>query len=103
MQERQNQNYLALSKEQMKERHQARPEKYVNPEERFVVHPDILDAYLAYAGSGASFAEIFEARRQLVEDGNAYWETDHDIEMTETARERSQQPGWRFKRRRNAT
>lgn len=59
--------------------------QYVDPERVFVVHADMLDAFKSYDGTNSSFNAVFAARRELTASGEPYWNTDHDIEMTETA------------------
>lgn len=73
--------------------------KYVDPEKAFVVHPDIADQFTTYDGNPDHFKEVFRKRDKLVEEGEVYWNTEHDVEMAETARERSQQPGWEYPQR----
>ena len=67
--------------------------KYVDQLRTFVVHPDLQAAYRNYR-DGDSFEKMFEKRREKTANGEAYWNTDHDEEMLETARERSQNPEW---------
>jgi len=68
-------------------------------DKQFVVHKDIQEALQNYSPGGDSFKEVFAQRDQYVEDGVIYWNTDHDTEMAETAKERTQRAatkGWRF-------
>lgn len=64
--------------------------KYVDPEKAFVVHPDITRAFLGYDGTDGYFKQVFEERDQKILSGEYYWNTDHDTQMAQTARERSQ-------------
>jgi hypothetical protein len=70
--------------------------KYVDQDKAFVVHPDITEAFTSYDGSPDHFKKTFDHRDQLISDGEYYWNTDHDVEMTETAEIRSKQPGWEY-------
>lgn len=65
-----------------------RGSKYVD-DETFCVHPDTKKARKGYKGNGTSFTEMFRERDRLLEEGQPFWNTDHDVEMTETARQRS--------------
>lgn len=74
--------------------------KYANPETQFVIHPDNVVMYQRYAQVGPqAVQEMRESRDQLAREGKPYHNTDHDAEMTESARERTQvkaAAGWRF-------
>lgn len=69
-----------------------KPKKWLDPDKAFVVHPDMQEAMMDYNPSRDSFKEVFEARDEAVEDGEVYWNDDHDDEMAETARNRSKDP-----------
>lgn len=73
--------------------------KWVDPQKTFVVHEDILTAFQGYDGDPDHFKKVFKERDEAIANGEVYWNTDHDVEMAETARERSQQPGWEYPRR----
>lgn len=70
--------------------------KYVDPEKAFIVHPDIADAFTEYDGDPDHFKKVFKERDEAIANGEYYWNTEHDVEMAETARIRSQQPGWEY-------
>lgn len=74
-------------------------ERYRDPKKEFVVHPDMIDAFKSYNGDKDHFEKAFEKRRELTAKGEPYWNTDHDVEMKETAEERSKNPLWRFSRK----
>jgi len=61
--------------------------KYAKNED-FVIHPDIRDATKNYNGKD-TFKDAFAKRDELLEGGEPFWNTDHDEEMLETARERT--------------
>lgn len=90
----------------MKERdYRANPRKYV-PEyehndnlEPAVIHPDITYATRHYDGTGKSFEECMELRRQARAEGREYWQSDWDLQLAQTAEERTKcaaSKGWRF-------
>lgn len=64
------------------------------PDNMFVVHRDIRDATMEYKGDVNMYNQVFEARNEQLKQGNIYWNTTHDVEMKQTAVERSQNPGW---------
>ena len=68
-----------------------RPEKWIDPDKEFVVHPDILESFQNYNGSGCSFASTFKARGEVLahDPDMIYHDDSHDREMEETARERT--------------
>lgn len=71
---------------------------YANPDKSFVIHPDTLTAYKNYNGNG-SFEKMLEDRQVKIKEGEIYWSDDHDIEMKQTAEERTvlaQGKGWRW-------
>lgn len=70
------------------------PHKFVDPKKKFVVHPDMGAALSQYDGTDAALKNCFLNRDEAVNNGQAYWETDHDFEMSETAEERSANPEW---------
>ena len=76
--------------------HGPKPGKWVDTKKAFVVHPDMQEALMNYNPSRSSFKDCFNARDEAVEAGEEYWETDHDVEMAETARERSRHPEFKF-------
>ena len=61
-------------------------------EHLFVVHKDMQYALMDYDPSRNSFQKVFEQRDEFVKQGITYWNTDHDMEMLETARMRSMNP-----------
>lgn len=73
--------------------------KYVDPNEAFVVHPDVTDGFITYNGDPDHFKKVFRGRNKKLQDGEEYWNSDHDVEMQQTAEERSKKPGWMFPRR----
>lgn len=78
-----------------------RPNKYVDPDKAFVVHPDITEAFMGYDGTGDYFKKVFADRDERVRNGEYYWNTDHDEQFRETARVRTMDAdmiagGWTF-------
>ena len=63
--------------------------RYSNPKKQFVVHPDMIKAYIEYNGSDDSFQKVFDERDRLLGEGKQCHNSDHDAEMLETARERT--------------
>lgn len=62
----------------------------VDPEEKFVVHPDMIEGFKNYRkGNKNAIAEVMQKRKPLKERGEIYWNTDHDAEMQQTAIERT--------------
>ena len=56
----------------------------------FVVHPDIERATKQYRkGNKHSYIDMARDRNNLIQEGEVYWNTDHDAEMLETAHERT--------------
>lgn len=81
-----------------------KPNKYVDPEKAFVVHPDITEAFMNYNGTEDPFKAVFAARQAALDRGEVYWNTDHDEQFRQTARERSMDAeiiaaGWTFHER----
>lgn len=77
--------------------------KWVNPRKAFVVHPDVAVARWEYGQNPRSIAQLLERREEQTLSGEIYWNTEHDEEMAETARERTQNAsarGWKFPLRR---
>ncbi|WP_438980239.1 HNH endonuclease [Polynucleobacter sp.] len=78
--------------------------KYVDPEKAFVVHPDITQAFMGYNGKDDYFKTVFEERNEKLLRGEVYWNTDHDKQLSETARDNSIDAGlialgWMFHER----
>ena len=67
--------------------------KWAN-ENKFVVHRDMQEALMHYHPDRDSIQQCFRERDEKVEKGEDYHNSDHDAEMTETARENSQNPEW---------
>ena len=62
----------------------------VDPEKEFVVHPDNIRALKEYrAGNKDAYNELMDERSEKTKRGEPYWSTDHDIEMAQTAEERT--------------
>jgi len=72
-----------------------KPGKWVDDDKAFVVHPDMRDALMDYHPDRNSFKDAFDARNKAVENGEVYWNTDHDDEMKSTAEERTKTPWWK--------
>lgn len=80
-------------------------EKYV-PEwirddnfEPMVEHPDVTYATRTYDGSPRSFQHMIELRNEAIALGKKYWQDEHDVELRETAEERTACTacaGWHF-------
>jgi len=72
----------------------------VNPRKAFVIHEDNIVALQEYRkGNKQAFKEMVEKRNALAEEGIPYWNTDHDAEMVEWAKERTDNAvirGWKF-------
>lgn len=66
-----------------------KPNKYVDPDKAFVVHPDITETFMGYDGTGDYFKKVFADRDERVKNGEYYWNTDHDDQFRQTAHERS--------------
>ena len=66
-------------------------EHYVNLQTTFVVHPDMIRTFREYAkGNLNAFQEMAERRGDLIAQGILYHNTDHDDEMFQTAKERTE-------------
>lgn len=66
--------------------------KYADSENQFVIHPDMIGAYKNYGRlKGAAFQQVFNARKELAKQGLPYHNTLHDVELRETAIERTAQ------------
>ena len=80
--------------------------KYTDSQHHTTINSDMRDARKNYKGRGGNtFAETFRRRNEMLErDKNIkYWDHDHDIEMRETAEERTvinAIKGWFMPRRR---
>lgn len=61
-------------------------DKFVSPD-KFVIHPDVRDLTQSYKGDPQHFKKGFEKRDELLAQGEPFWDTSHDEEMLETARE----------------
>ena len=79
----------------MTERH-LKPGKWVDTSKAFVIHPDMQEALMNYDPNGNSIQDCFDERKKKIEAGEEYHNSDHDVEMAETARLRSQNPLFRF-------
>ena len=66
--------------------------KFVDPTKKFVVHPDILEGLKHYTSDNDSLKRVFQGREDARQSGVVYWNTEHDQEMIETAKERSLDP-----------
>lgn len=79
--------------------------KYLNIRKSFCIHPDIQEAFKNYKGKNAPnpFKQVFKERDKIIADdpNDTYWNTDHDVEMLETARERSQRRDFKYPSKRN--
>jgi hypothetical protein len=77
--------------------------RFVDPQEKFVVHEDMLDFFRNYQ-QGKSFQEqVGEKRDEKLKNGEPFHNPDHDEEMKETARNRTDNAtctGWVFPGRR---
>lgn len=79
-----------------------RKRRRVKRGDSFTVHEDMLDFYKGYGRGGPSMEEIGRRRNQKLKEGDAFWNTDHDEEMKETARNNTDNAvckGWKFPRR----
>lgn len=73
--------------------------KWVDTDKAFVIHPDMQEALMNYRPGGDSIKECFEERKKKIDAGEPYHNSDHDVEMAETARLRSQSPDFRWPKR----
>jgi len=67
--------------------------------EPYVFHPDITYATRNYNGTSLSFDMCFELRKEAMREGRKYWQPEFDLQLLETARERTrlaQSRGWHF-------
>lgn len=75
--------------------------KLVDPNKKFVIHPDMLRGFFEYRkGNKKAIQEVMDRRRPLKENGEIYWNTDHDAELKQTAIERTLNAvnlGWIYK------
>lgn len=77
----------------------------VDTHKEFVVHPDTVEAAKEYrAGNKSAYIDMAKKRDVIYQAGEPYWNTDHDVEMQETANENTDNAvgtGWRFRARKN--
>jgi len=70
----------------------------------FVIHPDTRQAFREHRkGNKGAFKDMVEGRKAKVDQGDKYWNTDHDVEMKQTAIERTDNAairGWKWPLRR---
>lgn len=74
-------------------------EKYVDLDERFVVHPDAMLFRKNYQPGQKFGEEITKIRERMEADGEVSHNRDHDVEMGQTARDNTDNAisnGWRF-------
>lgn len=81
------------------------PTGLIDPSKEFVVHPDMIDAFKNYDGTNSSFISVFRTRDALARVEIPFHNTDHDVEMLQTATERTDNKimsghPWPIKRRR---
>lgn len=73
---------------------------FADPATEFVIHPDMIETFQNYRkGDKRAFIKLSEQRNQKLASGVIYWNADHDEEMAETAKERTDtaiSKGWRF-------
>lgn len=72
-----------------------RPGKYVN-DRNFVIHPDMEESFKNYDGTRDPFQTVFDERAEEVRRGEIFWRDGHDIELKETAEEKTMTPGWKY-------
>lgn len=61
-----------------------------DPDKEFMVHPDMPEVFKNYrSGDKKAFQKMQKKRNEQIESGEIYWNTDHDEEMLETAKERT--------------
>lgn len=81
-----------------------RKRQTIKRDKSFTIHPDMLDFYQGYKRGGPTMDDISDARDKKLEDGQPFWNTDHDEELRETAKENTDNAitgrGWGFPRRR---
>lgn len=74
--------------------------KLADPKKKFIIHEDMLQGFSEYrAGDKSAIRKVMERRQPLKEHGEIYWNTDHDEEMAQTAKERTDNAvasGWKF-------
>ena len=54
-----------------------------------VEHPDVTYATRNYDGTPTGFDHMIELRNEAIENDENYWQDEHDIELKETAEERT--------------
>lgn len=75
--------------------------KYVDLSRHPVIHPDMQDAYLNYQGPKSnSFQKVFNERKRKKEAGEKYHNDEWDEQLTETARNRSKSPDFKWPKKR---
>ena len=75
----------------MNERHPKKG-KWIDTQKKFVIHQDILEGLMHYEPDNNSLKDVFEGRDKMTQEGQEYWNTDHDEEMRQTAEELSKDP-----------
>lgn len=73
--------------------------KRFTDEKTFVVHPDMKDALQNYRPNGTAIKDVFAEREKAILRGDKYHNDEHDEEMLETAKNRTDNAvanGWRF-------
>lgn len=72
----------------------------LDPEKTFIVHPDMPEVFQEYRkGNKNAFAQMFAKRNAKKEANEAYWNTEHDSEMAETASDNTKSAitkGWKW-------
>lgn len=64
--------------------------KLADPKKEFVIHPDMVEVFQEYRkGDKQAFNKMGKKRQEKLDQGETYWNTDHDAEMLQTAKERT--------------
>lgn len=64
--------------------------KLADVRKEFVIHEDMVEVFEEYRkGDKQAFNKMGKKRQEKLERGEVYWNTDHDDEMLETAKERT--------------
>jgi len=67
-----------------------RGKKFVDAD-KFVIHPDQKEWLKNYSGDPRELEAMFRLRSEALQAGVDFWNTDHDAEMKETARDRNKE------------
>lgn len=66
-----------------------RGNKFIDPDKAFIIHKDQWAWLRNYKGKDTPIDALFREREEKLDEGEPFWNSDHDEEMKETARERN--------------